>query len=93
MPSFHRMIIRFEGHRGNHSDSGPSGEANSNCIAKPVRADSNTRVSGQNFFPTEFDLIGNGAHQAALHERASATTRKFFGRKIFVRAVVEVSNI
>jgi biotin synthase len=38
------------------------------------------------------DLIGNGAHQAALHERARAVTRAAFGRLVFVRAVVEVSN-
>jgi biotin synthase len=34
----------------------------------------------------------NGAAQIALHERAAAATRKDFGRKVFVRAVVEVSN-
>jgi biotin synthase len=38
------------------------------------------------------DLTGNGAHQAALHERARAATREAFGRRVFVRAVVEVSN-
>ena len=34
----------------------------------------------------------NGAAQAALHERAAAATRQYFGKKVFVRAVVEVSN-
>ena len=34
----------------------------------------------------------DGAAQAALHERAAAATRKHFGKKVFVRAVVEVSN-
>jgi biotin synthase len=34
----------------------------------------------------------NGAAQAALHERAAAATRQYFGEKVFVRAVVEVSN-
>ena len=38
------------------------------------------------------DLIGNGAHQAALHERSRAATRESFGREVFVRAVVEISN-
>jgi biotin synthase len=33
-----------------------------------------------------------GAAQAALHERAAATTRNTFGKEVFVRAVVEVSN-
>jgi biotin synthase len=37
-------------------------------------------------------LTFNGAHQAALHERARHTTREQFGRRVFVRAVVEVSN-
>ena len=34
----------------------------------------------------------NGAAQVALHERAAASTREQFGNKVFVRAVVEVSN-
>ena len=34
----------------------------------------------------------SGAAQAALHERAAAATRRRFGKKVFVRAVVEVSN-
>jgi len=34
----------------------------------------------------------NGVAQAALHERAVAATRERFGRQVFVRAVVEVSN-
>lgn len=44
------------------------------------------------YFPTDPDLIGNGTEQAALHERARAATRAQFGRQVFVRAVVEVSN-
>ena len=44
------------------------------------------------YFPSNPDLVGNGSHQAALHERAGAATRAQFGRRIFVRAVVEVSN-
>jgi biotin synthase len=34
----------------------------------------------------------NGAAQVALHEHAAAATRNHFGKKVFVRAVVEVSN-
>lgn len=44
------------------------------------------------YFPSETDLVGNGTHQAALHERARAVTREAFGRRVFVRAVVEISN-
>ena len=44
------------------------------------------------YVPAETDLTGNGAAQAALHERAAAMTREQFGRRVFVRAVVEVSN-
>jgi biotin synthase len=36
-------------------------------------------------------LARNG-EQAILHERAAATARKHFGREVFVRAVVELSN-
>ena len=42
--------------------------------------------------PNERDLIATGARQIALHESAAATTRAEFGRNVFVRAVVEVSN-
>jgi biotin synthase len=49
-------------------------------------------VSNYNYFPTEADLVMNGTHQHALHERAVAATREEFGAKVFVRAVVEVSN-
>jgi biotin synthase len=34
----------------------------------------------------------NGAAQTILHERAASATRNQFGKKVFVRAVVEVSN-
>ena len=44
------------------------------------------------YSPTEPDLTLNSAHQAALHERSRAATRKVFGREVFVRAVVELSN-
>jgi biotin synthase len=38
------------------------------------------------------DLVAQGAAQAALHEQAAALARQVFGRRVFVRAVVEVSN-
>src|ERR1700728_1171221 len=37
-------------------------------------------------------LRTNGSVQHGLHERASALARKHFGNKVFVRAVVEISN-
>ena len=43
-------------------------------------------------FPTESELALNGMAQAAMHERAATATRNTFGKKVFVRAVVEVSN-
>ncbi len=48
--------------------------------------------SPEKYAPTEVDLTFNGAHEAALHERARNVTRATFGREVFVRAVVEVSN-
>jgi biotin synthase len=44
------------------------------------------------YFPTGSELTLAGARQAALHERAANVTRERFGRAVFVRAVVEVSN-
>jgi biotin synthase len=44
------------------------------------------------FHPSLTDLTTNGSHQCALHERAAAKTWERFGRQVFVRAVVEVSN-
>jgi biotin synthase len=49
-------------------------------------------VSSYGHFSTESELALNGMVQAALHERAAAATRNTFGKKVFVRAVVEVSN-
>ena len=50
------------------------------------------RVSSHCYFPTEAEIALNGAAQVVLHERAAAATRNKFGNKVFVRAVVEVSN-
>jgi biotin synthase len=44
------------------------------------------------FQPSLEDLTTNGARQLALHERAAAATWAKFGRQVFVRGVVEVSN-
>ncbi len=44
------------------------------------------------FFPTREDLTATGAAQAGLHEAAAAAARRQFGREVFVRAVVEISN-
>ena len=41
---------------------------------------------------TAEDLTARGAKQTALHERAVVTALQIFGRKVFVRAVIEVSN-
>src|SRR5580700_496017 len=41
---------------------------------------------------SETDLNANGSRQTALHESAAEATRAEFGRNVFVRAVVEVSN-
>jgi biotin synthase len=45
-----------------------------------------------NFFPSFQDLTKTGRAQDAFHARASAVSRARFGPKVFVRAVVEVSN-
>jgi biotin synthase len=38
-------------------------------------------------------LYSKGREQMLLHERAAAVTRERFGRSVFVRAVVEISNV
>ena len=38
------------------------------------------------------DLTARGAKQTALHERAAVVAARLFGRKVFVGAVIEVSN-
>jgi len=50
-----------------------------------------SRVSST-YLPTLSDLIAQGPAQAALHEQAATLTRRVFGRRVFVRAVVEVAN-
>jgi len=70
----------------------PAGNWKLKCVALGHRADFNKSVSVPSYFPTEADLTLNGAAQAAWHERAAAATRVRFGRQVFVRGVVEVSN-
>jgi len=49
-------------------------------------------VPVKGYFPTEADLGVQGAKQAAFHELAATATREHFGKRVFVRAVVEISN-
>ncbi len=42
--------------------------------------------------PTTAQLSAWGTEKELLHERAAATAREIFGNRVFVRAVVEVSN-
>lgn len=44
------------------------------------------------WFPTATDLELTGSAQATFHAQAAAAARERFGRQVFVRAVVEVSN-
>jgi biotin synthase len=61
-------------------------------VASNAPANFNSGVVEHHYFPTAPDLIATGAAQNAFHERATGVTRKEFGGKVFVRAVVEVSN-
>jgi biotin synthase len=45
------------------------------------------------YFPTSDLLTAKASEQAAWHEKAASVTARQFGRKVFVRGVVEVSNI
>jgi biotin synthase len=49
-------------------------------------------VTSINTGPLRGELLARNGEQAALHERAAASTRAHFGREVFVRAVVELSN-
>jgi len=44
------------------------------------------------FHPTINDIAARGAEQTALHAQARAAASRTFGRQVFVRGVVEVSN-
>src|SRR5688500_18780388 len=43
--------------------------------------------------PSLGELLARNGEQTALHDRAAAAARQHFGREVFVRAVVELSNI
>src|SRR5262249_7950755 len=43
-------------------------------------------------FPNIENLMANGQDQVRLHEQALAAAQAHFGRRVFVRGVVEVSN-
>ncbi len=45
-----------------------------------------------NYHPSAEDVRARNGTQVALHERAGEATKVLFGRKVFVRGVVEVSN-
>lgn len=49
-------------------------------------------ITNVDYFPGESELALDGQAQVKLHQRAAALTRKQFGSKVFVRAVVEISN-
>jgi biotin synthase len=72
--------------------SWPGREAFVPLVASGGSAHYYSSVPSHNYFPTEVELALNGAAQLAFHERAAAATRQTFGRNVFVRAVVEVSN-
>ncbi len=52
----------------------------------------NTRDMQESFTITSDMLRSRGDAQTELHTRATAAARSHFGKKVFVRAVVEVSN-
>lgn len=46
----------------------------------------------ERWFPTVTDLEATGTSQQELHMRAAELSRRRFGRRVFMRGVVEVSN-
>src|SRR6187431_1919038 len=61
-------------------------------IASTAPDSLNTRVMSHAFTVSRDHLRLKGREQEQLHERAAAAAVAEFGRKVFVRAVVEVSN-
>lgn len=49
-------------------------------------------MTDEPFFPLAQDLTARGVRQAEFHERAATTAVARFGRRVFVRGVVEISN-
>lgn len=50
-------------------------------------------MTNESFFPSSDLLHATGSAQAELHERAAETASRLFDKKVFVRAVVEISNV
>lgn len=63
-----------------------------NYVASSLSGNFNSPVIVGNYSPVEADVLSNGTMQTQLHERAADATRRQFGNRVFVRAVVEVSN-
>jgi biotin synthase len=62
------------------------------CIDSSSSGISNARVAVGTVLSTLPELTTDGPAQMLLRERAAAATREHFGRRVFVRAVVELSN-
>jgi biotin synthase len=62
------------------------------CVASAPRGDFNRLVLESPYVPKEPDLCLKGSAQEVFHERAMEAARERFGRRVFVRGVVEVSN-
>ncbi len=62
------------------------------AVARAIPALIKLKKSSQMADLNETDLNATGARQTALHGSAAEATRAEFGRNVFVRAVVEVSN-
>jgi biotin synthase len=61
-------------------------------VTSPVSISFNQPVPAQDHFPAAADLTASCGMQSELHDQAAQITRTRFGRQVFVRAVVEVSN-
>lgn len=70
----------------------PHGSANHNFWEFSGVSANGANSGSRGYFPEWPDLNAAGSAQALLHERARQAALDFFGSKVFVRAVVEVSN-
>src|SRR5271169_4458496 len=61
-------------------------------FALPPRTVLTVLVTYNSFMPTAEALWSRGQSQQEFHERAAKTAFEHFGREVFLRAVVEVSN-
>src|SRR5206468_7252772 len=67
-------------------------ECGTNWFALPFNPVLTEPVIDEPFFPTIDILQSRGKAQLAFHERAAGATAEKFGRQVFLRGVVEVSN-